>query len=201
MRKYISLFFSAIVVLCACNDTPGGVIEKEKMVDVLMDVHIIDGTMFNVSSMPDSAYKYGTGRYINVFKNHDTDSAQFNRSLKYYTSKPEVLKTMYDTITARLQIRVDSVNKELQREQAKNAKQSTAMMRGKGMMPGSVKRMDLQDSMKVRLKFKADSVKTKTRSDSLRLRSKLKADSIRNKKRIDSLKAKKSNSKLLQKKA
>jgi hypothetical protein len=69
MRKYISLFFSAIVVLYACNDESAkGVIEEKQMISLLVDVHLVDGSMVMISSAQDTMYKYGTARYLAVFK-------------------------------------------------------------------------------------------------------------------------------------
>ncbi|MEO6150761.1 MAG: DUF4296 domain-containing protein [Mucilaginibacter sp.] len=202
MRKYISLFFSAIIVLCACNDnTPDGVIEKEEMIDLLVDVHTIDGTLFNISSTPDSAYKYGTGRYINVFKTHSTDSAQFNRSLKYYATQPDLLKAMYDTIGNRIQVKVDSTSKLLQREQAKKAKQNPgAMLRGKGMLPGTMK-LPTKDSLETNIKAKMDSARYKKRMQLMIAKAKFKADSAMRAKKMDSVKVRKVKVKFQPKKA
>ncbi|GAA4912560.1 DUF4296 domain-containing protein [Mucilaginibacter defluvii] len=112
MRKYIILFFSALTVLCSCgDDKPEGILNEKQMADVLTDVHIANGTMFSVPAIPDSLYKYGLGRYMLVFKQHGTDSAQFTRSYKYYTRDVEKLVAIYDTVNKKLQKKSDSLNK------------------------------------------------------------------------------------------
>ncbi|MCC8408135.1 DUF4296 domain-containing protein [Mucilaginibacter sp. UR6-1] len=112
MRKYIILFFSALAVFCSCGDnTPDGILDEKRMADVLVDVHIANGTMFMIPSIPDSLYKYGLGKYLLVFKKHGTDSAQFTRSYKYYTRDVEKLVAIYDVVNKGLQKKSDSLNK------------------------------------------------------------------------------------------
>jgi len=116
MRKYITLFFSVCFILSACTADKSGadIIKPDEMISVLTDVHIIDGTMYNaVSQNLDTLYKYGNNRYLAVFKKHHVDSAQFRRSLKYYTTQPLELQGMYDKVLANLQQKTDSVNKTM----------------------------------------------------------------------------------------
>jgi len=112
MRKYITLFFLVMIILSSCKDkTNSKVINHDEMVSVLTDMLIIDGSMYNTPSQnPDTLYKYGTGRYLALFKRHHIDSVQFRTSLKYYTNKPLELQAMYDKILDDLKARTDSVN-------------------------------------------------------------------------------------------
>lgn len=84
------------------------------MVSLLTDLHIIDGSMYNVVSQnPDTLYKYGTGKYLALFKRYHVDSAQFRRSLNYYADKPVELEKIYDLVLARIKEKTDSINKKL----------------------------------------------------------------------------------------
>ena len=111
MRKYIILFFSALVILCACHRSPEGIIEEKKMINLLVDVHMADGVLFTTSAAPDSLYKYGTGKFITVFKKYQVDSLQFIKSYKYYAANPELLLSMFDAIGKKLQLKSDSLSK------------------------------------------------------------------------------------------
>ena len=68
MHKYNKLFFSVLIFLIACNGNkrPDGILDQEQMTNLLTDIHIVDGDMYNVLQMPDSLYKYGTDKYLNV---------------------------------------------------------------------------------------------------------------------------------------
>ena len=113
MLKYIILFFSVTFVLSACkgNKTNDGIIKHDQMVSLLTEVHIIDGGIYTIPQNPDSLYKYGTGRYIALFKKHHTDTAQFSKSLKYYTTQPVELQAIYEQVIKNLTKKSDSLIK------------------------------------------------------------------------------------------
>jgi len=113
MHKYNKLFFSVLIFLAACssNKTPDGIIPQAKMTNLLTDIHIVDGSMYNIMQLPDSLYKYGTDKYLMVFRKYHTDSVQFKKSFQYYASNPEKLQAIYDQITINIKTKSDSVNK------------------------------------------------------------------------------------------
>ena len=124
MRKYIILFFLVFPFLFACNSggSSGDVIPEDQMVAVLTAVHVADGRLINISQAPDTLYKYGTSRYLAVFKQFHTDSAQFRKSYQYYSTEPEKFADMYDKVLKNLQAKNDSINKLLTKESLARAK-------------------------------------------------------------------------------
>jgi hypothetical protein len=124
MRKYIILFFSALLFLFACkwSQTPNGILQPDKMVNVLVAVHLVDASLNNIDAPnPDSLYKYGLGRYLAMFKRMHTDSTQFKTSLKYYTQHPDQMEIMYVEVVKKLQDKNDSINKAMLPPKQKNA--------------------------------------------------------------------------------
>ena len=122
MHKYIILFFSVLTLLCSCSgddSAPDGILKKSEMVNVLADVHIVDGGLINISQEPDTLYKYGYPRYSAVFEKYNTDSAEFRRSFKYYSLKPSVFSDIYEKVLKRLQAKTDSLTKLLTIENKK----------------------------------------------------------------------------------
>lgn len=115
MRIYIILFFLAPVIFISCKgkDTPPGILDKEAMAALLVDVHLVDGSLSSVPQFPDTLYKYGMGKYLSVFKLHHTDSTQFKKSFKYYVNKPDQLEAVYDDVINRLKQKTDSLNKSV----------------------------------------------------------------------------------------
>jgi len=113
MRKYITLFFSVTVILSACkgDKAPEGTISLPRMVNLMTDVITIDGRLYYYGQNQDSLYKYGTGKYMAVFKRYHTDSVHFTRSLKYYAAQPDKLQGIFDQVLAGLKQKTDSLNK------------------------------------------------------------------------------------------
>ncbi|CAM3989504.1 DUF4296 domain-containing protein [Mucilaginibacter galii] len=112
MRIYIILFFLPLLFLISCKDEKAaGILSHEDMQAVLVDVHIVDGTLFEVPAFPDSLYKYSFSKYQRVFDKHHTDSAQFRKSFIYYTGKPDELFDIYEKVVPVIKVKADSAAK------------------------------------------------------------------------------------------
>ena len=113
MHKYNKLFFSVLLFLTACisNTVPDGIIKEDRMTNLLIDMHIVDGSMYSVMQQPDSLYKHGTGRYLAIFNKYHTDSLEFKKSFKYYSTQPAEMEAIYNQILKNLQRKTDSLNK------------------------------------------------------------------------------------------
>lgn len=114
MQKYIILFFSVMVFLTACtgDDAPAGIIEQPRMTSLLTEIHLTDGSLYGVPQVPDSLFKYGSAKYQAIFKKYNTNDKQFTASLKYYTTRPEKMTEIYDQISARIKVKIDSISKK-----------------------------------------------------------------------------------------
>ena len=123
MHKYIIFFFWVTLILTSCKhaESDQAIIGRDKMVHLLTDLHIADGGMYNTISVhPDTLYKYGTARYLALFKKYHVDSSTFRRSLKYYSRKPVEMEAMYEEILKELAAKTDTANKSLyQRKDAR----------------------------------------------------------------------------------
>jgi hypothetical protein len=123
MQKFavIALFF-----LFACNQAPVDAVEKpsdlipeEKMVQVLVDVHLLEATL-NVRTpqvtrtqsplpleMPRDTIIKGVVfdpkapppiAWYDIFKKHGVTKTQYEASMKWYSSQPEELNKIYDEV-------------------------------------------------------------------------------------------------------
>jgi hypothetical protein len=109
MRIYKILFFLIPIFLLSCGTKiPAGILDHEQMTGLLVDIHIVDGSLFEVAQDPDSLFKYGINKYQYVFKQHKTDSTQFKKSFKYYTNKPDQLFEIYEEVTKVIKAKSDS---------------------------------------------------------------------------------------------
>ncbi|MCC8426261.1 DUF4296 domain-containing protein [Mucilaginibacter sp. UR6-11] len=152
MRKHIILFFSALLFLYACKEgnATKDIIKRDVMVRLLADVHLVDGSL---ATQPngDSLYRFGTGRYLYLFKQYHTDSAQFKNSMKFYAAQPEIMVKMYEDIEKILQAKLDSMNKIVADENEITRKRTAALQRKADKMK--------KDSIALKMKNDRDKIK------------------------------------------
>src|SRR6202022_1734982 len=96
---------------CKGNKPENEIINHNRMISLLTDIHIADGRMYRIRQDPDSLYKYGMGTYLALFKKYNTDSVQFKKSFKYYSTQPAEMETIYEQVLKNLQRKTDSLNK------------------------------------------------------------------------------------------
>lgn len=94
--------FILSVLLCACSgpSVPKGVLRPEKMEAVLYDVIQAD-EMVDFRRMSDSTYnrfQKRTALYDTVFQLHKMSRETFQRSLRFYQGRPDLLKEMLDNL-------------------------------------------------------------------------------------------------------
>jgi hypothetical protein len=106
MKRLIRLFF--ILIFCAgCNNVPEGIIHEDDMISLLTDMHLVDG--YTSMLRQDSVHLASSYQlYNSVFNKYHTDSAEFRKSLEYYSKKPEEFFDMYKEVQENL----DSLNSE-----------------------------------------------------------------------------------------
>jgi hypothetical protein len=107
--KRILVYFCLSFIFLACNkpDLPKGIMDEEKMVKVLMDVHITDAYLNQVYQR-DTLLMQAHARYNYIYKKYNIDSATLTKNIKYYSLRPKVLSNMYQTIQDSLQLREES---------------------------------------------------------------------------------------------
>jgi hypothetical protein len=161
MRFYLVLFFFGLSFLFSCSDNksiPGDVIKEHQMALLLTDIHLVDGAVYNLPNIPDTLAKHGLGLYLAVFKMHHTDTAEFKKSLQFYSTRPDLLVNIYSVVVDRL----DSLQK---------ARAKAAAAKKPAVLKASQKTTaQMADSVK-KAQAKTDSINTaagKRKTDSLR---------------------------------
>jgi hypothetical protein len=108
-RKGFWLWLGLLVVLSlsSCYESPEqplgeGLIEEEKLVALMADIHLAEGYLADVAIMAEkdslAAIYYGT-----IFEKHKVDSVIFDRTLENYMQNPTALAQLYEKILERLQ--------------------------------------------------------------------------------------------------
>lgn len=105
--KFAFLGFT-IFMACNTNTVPKNVILPNKMVNILVDMHLADAVLSSVRNQ-DTMLMMASSKYYYIFKKHQIDSAKFTQSLKYYNTQPNQFKEMYNQV-------VDSLNAKIPKE-------------------------------------------------------------------------------------
>jgi Domain of unknown function (DUF4296) len=179
--KKILLFLVVLSMLFSCKKelvkTPNHLIEKDKMVNIMYDLALLEAIKIQNPSSLDS-FKINSNEYI--FKKYKIDSLQFAQNNIYYAADYKGYKKMFEKVKSRLdknKISVENLIKEKKKKDILLKKQK----------------------QKLKIKREADSIK-KVKQE---LKSKKETDSIKKAKELkvsksaDSLKKAKKKNKLL----
>ncbi|MEC3879849.1 DUF4296 domain-containing protein [Parapedobacter sp. 10938] len=100
--RLIIILLSVLIFSSACGDQlPEGVVPQPQMEAMLLDMHVADGQL--ASMMADSARVYRNAYYEAIFNRYAIDSTTFERSIKFYSSRPAIMKVLYIGIEKRLE--------------------------------------------------------------------------------------------------
>jgi hypothetical protein len=103
----ILIFTACIFLLAACKDDdsiPKGIIAKDNMGKILWDM--IEADQYSIQYLTkDSARKTLKAEtmklYEEIFRIHHISKEEFQKSFQFYTSHPDITKTMFDSLSAR----------------------------------------------------------------------------------------------------
>ncbi len=127
MRFYNILFSLFLLVLAACHrdSVPDSLIGEEKMIPLLIDIHLADGYLSVGPQVPDSLSYRANGLYAAIFKKYQVDSGKFKKSFQYYSVHLEQMNNIYKAVSDRLKAKQDSITKRNAAEEVKLSKKRT----------------------------------------------------------------------------
>jgi hypothetical protein len=78
------------------NTVPENILSKEKMVQVLTDIHIAEAEM-SLGAFPDSSSKEKIS-FQKIFEKEQITKEQYETSLSFYIDHPEMLNEIYQEV-------------------------------------------------------------------------------------------------------
>lgn len=96
------ILMGLLLAFIGCNnaiDKPDNLIEKDKMIDILYDVSLLEA----IKSQNISGGISNKNANIYLYKKYKIDSVQFAQSNKYYASDIEEYKKMFEVVKSRLE--------------------------------------------------------------------------------------------------
>ena len=109
--KFFSQFaviVSILLIFAACSNRPKGVLDQEDMVNLLTDMHKLDGALVE-SGLMFSNDTTKTKYYNFIFAKYNITKANFDSSLVWYTKNPQEFNNVYNKVLANLTIQEKEV--------------------------------------------------------------------------------------------
>ena len=102
MKKCLTVIF--ISTLTACEqpnklpDPPAGVLPMDSVALVLRDIHELESSLMVSAIRQDSAQNLYRTLEPELFRKYKLDTSRFNRSLRFYSSDPFLLDSLYHVV-------------------------------------------------------------------------------------------------------
>lgn len=94
-----------MAVACSSNDSPKGILGSEKMVDILIDIHLAEAGVQDMRLDRDSATVFFAAQEKYIFKKHNVTDSDFLRSYNFYIEHPAQLEDIYSAVIDTLSLR------------------------------------------------------------------------------------------------
>jgi hypothetical protein len=101
------LFVFSLMIFIACNaDQADLPIDREKMVDILVDVHLAESALQETTAADAKKDSLGKVYYNKIFTLHQVKEADFNKSLYLIKENPEELDAFYKEVMKEVEKRM-----------------------------------------------------------------------------------------------
>ena len=113
---------TALVFVCllffSCSDKkaviiPDTILPKQKMAEVLLDVHLLEATMNLNITNPDKPTSGNPMPVFDVLKKNKVSKKQYDESFNFYSQHPDLLNELYELVLNELsKMQAQVVNKK-----------------------------------------------------------------------------------------
>ncbi len=131
-HQFIHLrFVCALLVVISCNRNvekkPENLVPKEKMIEILADIHRLEGHVnnMNIQNTDTLAFIY-LKMEAEVFKKHAIDTASYYKSYKYYLVDPQEFTLLYEEVVAKIKAK-NQVDSTLEAKNKKSIADTTKL--------------------------------------------------------------------------
>ena len=105
--KRLSIVCFLLILLASCDSTkkPEGLLPEDKMVEVLIDIHVTEGIASSLPIPYDSSQVLYRLLEKDMFINNDVEDSVFHKSLIYYMADPTKINNIYSRVVDSLRVR------------------------------------------------------------------------------------------------
>ena len=94
-----------MAVACSSNDAPKDIIAQEKMVDLMIDIHMAEAGLQDLRLQKDSAIKVFAAQEKYILKKYGVSDSSFLRSYNFYLEHPAMMEEIYTAIIDSLSLK------------------------------------------------------------------------------------------------
>jgi hypothetical protein len=106
MKNLLLVIIPFLLLACSSGkDKPDDVLSKDKMVNVLLDIHLAEARVSQARLPLDSSLNYYIFLENEIFQKHQIDSATYKKSMDYYTLHIRELDEIYESVLDSLNIK------------------------------------------------------------------------------------------------
>ena len=80
------------------NSAPDDLIPQDKMIPILIEIHIAEAMIQLKELTDDSIAMYSKAYYDRIFEDHQVSQTQFENSMDYYVDHPELYESIYTKV-------------------------------------------------------------------------------------------------------
>ncbi len=106
MKKLLIIFSLLVLAFVSCDkvpfEKPKHLIKENKMIDMLVDVHIAEATFNHVRYDTLMAKTTSADFYYSILKKYDVQDSVFEKSFVFYASTPRKFEKMYRKVMNKL---------------------------------------------------------------------------------------------------
>jgi len=100
--SWLILLVVLLSLSCSRDKLPQGILSKEKMIPVLVDLHLAENIFTQRFALGMNKDKSVEDLYISVLKKYNVSQKVFEESVYYYSKHPDKYKLIYDEVLNRL---------------------------------------------------------------------------------------------------
>lgn len=102
MRNFLIIVMIILVLACAKNKIPKGILTEKEITPVLVELHLAEAIFTQRYSLEVIRENYQEDLYLSVLKKYKLDQKVFEASVLYYGKHPDKYKPVYDEVLNRL---------------------------------------------------------------------------------------------------
>ena len=91
---------------------PEYLIDKDKMVSIMVDMHIVETAANLKIYPPDSAQQLYQNDFASIYLTHDVSKEKFDSSMFYYATQTDQMNVIYDKVLENLSELESEVNSD-----------------------------------------------------------------------------------------